>query len=93
MVPYDTMHVELDGLVRQELAFLLYILVTKRKYFSLEKLNEAIKKFPWPAGQRMPEIDPKVWPHSSHLLHLTLPHPPGRWTLTYPWTLTLDPGP
>jgi hypothetical protein len=60
MVPYDTMHVELDGLCRMELAYLLYILITKRKYFSLEQLNDAIKSFPWPKGHRMPAIDPKV---------------------------------
>ena len=60
MAPYDTMHVEFDGLVRQEMAYLLYILVTRRKYFTLAQLNAAIKSFPWPAGHRMPAIDPKV---------------------------------
>ena len=60
MVPYDTMHVELDGLVRQELAHLLFVLITKRKRFTMEKLNAAIKSFAWPPGQRMPEIEAKI---------------------------------
>lgn len=60
MVPYDTMHVEADGLCRMELAYLLYMLITKRKYFKLAELNDAIKRFSWPPGHRMPEIDHKV---------------------------------
>jgi hypothetical protein len=60
MAPYDTMHVEFDGLVRQEMAYMLYILVTKKKYFTLAQLNAAIKTFAWPKGHRMPAIDPKV---------------------------------
>lgn len=60
MVPYDTMHVELDGLVRMEMAYLLYMLISKKKYFTLVQLNAAIKAFEWPKGQRMPAIDPKV---------------------------------
>jgi hypothetical protein len=60
MAPYDTMHVELDGIVRQELAYLLYILITKRKYFTLECLNAALKAYPWPKGHRMPDIEAKV---------------------------------
>ena len=54
------MHVEFDGLVRMEMAYLLCILVTKRKHFTLAQLNDAIKRFPWPKGHRMPAIDPKV---------------------------------
>jgi hypothetical protein len=60
MTPYDTMHVELDGLCKIELAMLLYVLITKRKYFTLEQLNAAIKSFSWPKGHRMPAIDAKV---------------------------------
>ena len=60
MAPYDTMHVELDGLVRAELAHMLYLFITKWKLFTLEQLNDAIKAFPWPKGQRMPEIDAKI---------------------------------
>ena len=60
MAPYDTMHVEADGLVRMEMAYMLYVLVTKRKYFTLAQLNDAIKRFPWPKGHRMPPIDQKV---------------------------------
>jgi hypothetical protein len=60
MVPYDTMHVELDGLVRMEMAYLLYMLISKKKYFTLVQLNAAIKAFEWPKGQRMPAVDPKV---------------------------------
>ena len=60
MVPYDTMHVELDGLVRMEMAYLLYMLISKKKYFTLVQLNAAIKAFEWPKGQWMPAIDPKV---------------------------------
>ena len=33
MVPYNTMHVELDGIVRQELAYMLYIFVTPQLPF------------------------------------------------------------
>ena len=65
-VPYDTMHVELDGLVRQELAYLLYVLITKRKYFTLATLNEAIKSFCWPKGERMPEIESTVLEGTKH---------------------------
>ena len=60
MVPYDTMHVELDGLVRMEMAYLLYMLISKKKYFTLVQLNAAIKAFEWPKGQWMPAIDQKV---------------------------------
>ena len=60
MAPYDTMHVECDGLLRMEMAYLLYMLITKRKYFTLVQLNAAIKSFPWPKGHRMPGIEPKV---------------------------------
>lgn len=59
MVPYDTMHIELDGIVRQELAYMLYIFVTKHKYFTLAQLNAAIRSFPWPKGHRVPDVDAK----------------------------------
>ena len=70
MAPYDTMHVELDGLCRMELAYLLYILITKRKYFTLEQLNAAIKSFPWPKGHRMLAIDAKVIEGAKVRLHV-----------------------
>ena len=52
MVPYDFMHVELEGSCKNELAAMLFYFLRKRPTwgFTLEKLNEAIRSYAWPSG-------------------------------------------
>ena len=51
-VPYDFMHCELEGSCKNELAAMLFYFLRKRPSwgFTLEKLNDAIRSYPWPAG-------------------------------------------
>eukprot|EP00966_Prymnesium_polylepis_P269310 6221817-Prymnesium_polylepis.1 len=50
MVPYDFMHVELEGSLKMHLAAMLYFFLRKRPgwRFSLEALNARIRAFAWP---------------------------------------------
>lgn len=50
--PYDFMHVELEGSLKNELAAMLFYFLRKRPgwNFSLEGLNAAIRAYPWPSG-------------------------------------------
>ena len=52
MVPYDFMHVELEGNLKNELAAMLYYFLRHRPawQFTLSKLNAAIRAYPWPNG-------------------------------------------
>ena len=55
MIPWDFMHVELEGSLKNELAAMLYYFIRKRKWgFTLAKLNEAIRKYTWPPGRAPP---------------------------------------
>ena len=55
-VPYDFMHGELEGTLKNELAAMLYYFLRHRPSwgFTLEKLNEAIKSYSWPGGYAPP---------------------------------------
>ena len=58
MVPYDFMHVELEGSLKNELAAMLYIFLRQRKQwnFTLQRLNAAIRDYAWPNGARPPDF-------------------------------------
>ena len=55
-VPYDFMHVELEGSLKNELAAMLYYFLRKRPQwkFSIGALNERMREFAWPGGYRPP---------------------------------------
>ena len=52
MVPWDFMHVELEGTLKNELAAMLYYFLRHRPDwgFTLAKLNAALRKYSWPNG-------------------------------------------
>ena len=55
-VPYDFMHGELEGTLKNELAAMIYYFVRHRPSwgFSIDKVNEAIRNYPWPGGYAPP---------------------------------------
>ena len=58
MVPYDFMHVELEGSLKNELAAMLYYFLRHRPAwkFTVEKLNRAMHNYAWPNGARPPDF-------------------------------------
>ena len=55
--PQDAMHAEFSsGTCNSEAAQLLYLLITREKWFSVDQLNVAIEKFDWPEGHQPPSI-------------------------------------
>ena len=56
MVPYDSMHTEFEGSLKNELAAMLFYFTRKRPRwgFTIEKLNAAIREYAWPSGYRPP---------------------------------------
>ena len=59
LIPQDLMHLLLDGITRQELAWLIYVLVS-RKLLDWDRLVAACKKYPWPPGVRIPPLAEKL---------------------------------
>jgi hypothetical protein len=59
LIPQDLMHLLLDGITRQELAWLIYVLVS-RKLLDWDRLVAAVKKYPWPPGVRIPPLAEKL---------------------------------
>ena len=55
-IPYDFMHVELEGTLKNELAAMLYLFLRQRPRwgFTLEKLNARINAYAWPGGFKPP---------------------------------------
>ena len=53
-VPQDLMHVEAEGTLKCEAAALIFYCVRIGKYFTLDELNQALDKHPFPAGKRPP---------------------------------------
>lgn len=54
-IPYDMMHVELEGLLKNELAAMLFYFVRKRDWgFTLTALNERLNSYAWPGNYRPP---------------------------------------
>ena len=55
-IPFDFMHVELEGNLKNELAAMLYMFLRQRPTwgFTLEKLNARIKSYAWPGGFKPP---------------------------------------
>ena len=58
MIPYDFMHVELEGSLKNELAAMLYYFLRQRPTwkFTLKALNNRIREYAWPAGFRVPHF-------------------------------------
>ena len=56
MVPYDFMHGELEGTIKNELAAMLYYFIRHRPSwnFTLDKVNAAIREYAWPGGYAPP---------------------------------------
>ena len=55
--PQDAMHSEFSsGTANSEAAAMLYILIVKEHWFTVNDLNVAIEKFNWPEGQKPPPI-------------------------------------
>ena len=56
-VPQDVMHAEFSsGTANSELAEMLYLFISKEKWFSVAQLNEGIDSFAWPQGAKPPPI-------------------------------------
>ena len=51
-IPYDFMHVELEGSLKNELAAMLFYFLRKRPTwgFTIEKLNARMRNYAWPGG-------------------------------------------
>lgn len=50
-IPYDFMHVELEGTLKNELAAMMYYFIRKRDWgFTIDKFNDAIENYHWPQG-------------------------------------------
>ena len=56
-VPQDVMHAEFSsGTANSELAEMLYLFISKEKWFSVAQLNAAIDSYSWPQGTKPPAI-------------------------------------
>jgi len=53
-LPQDFMHLELDGLLRMELAYLVFSLVRVHEFCTLDDINTAIQSYSWPPGHKPP---------------------------------------
>ena len=55
-IPFDFMHVELEGTLKNELAAMLYIFLRQRPGwgFTIEQLNARINSYAWPGGYKPP---------------------------------------
>eukprot|EP00962_Isochrysis_galbana_P023705 scaffold7177_cov114-Isochrysis_galbana.AAC.4 len=51
-IPQEFMHLELDGLLRSEFAYLVYSLVRVHAFCTLGDINRSITAFPWPQGHK-----------------------------------------
>jgi len=56
MIGEDLMHHELEGLLKFELALMLYYFIRVRQWFTTEELNARIASFSWPPGYRLPPL-------------------------------------
>jgi hypothetical protein len=57
MIGEDLMHHELEGLLKWELALMLYTFIRQLEWFTTEELNARIASFPWPSGyDRIPPL-------------------------------------
>ena len=60
IAPQDAMHLFMDGITRHELAWLMYLLVS-RGHISWERLAGAFKHYGgWPPGVRIPPLHQKI---------------------------------
>ena len=59
VAPQDVMHLLMDGITRHELAWLHYVLLS-RKFISWEQLEAAYKSYRWPKGVRIPPLPKKI---------------------------------
>lgn len=55
-IPQDLMHLEMDGLLRLEFAYLVYSLVRVHGFCSLDQINASITSYPWPPGHKVPAL-------------------------------------
>lgn len=56
MIGEDLMHHEMQGVLKFELALMLYYFIRVRRWFTTEELNARIASFPWPTGYRLPPL-------------------------------------
>jgi hypothetical protein len=60
IAPQDAMHLFMDGITRHELAWLMYLLVSRR-HITWERLTSAFKNYGgWPPGVRIPPLHKKI---------------------------------
>ena len=56
-VPQDVMHDEFSsGTANSELAEMLYLFISKEKWFTVAQLNASIDSYAWPKGEKPPPI-------------------------------------
>eukprot|EP00962_Isochrysis_galbana_P046888 scaffold18990_cov152-Isochrysis_galbana.AAC.2 len=60
------MHLELDGIMRYEFAYLVYSLIRVHNFFSLPELNKAIQRFDWPKGHKVPALRANLLQGTKH---------------------------
>ena len=53
-IPYDLMHGEGEGLLKGELAHLIFVFIRVHKYFDLDELNHALNGYSFPGGKDVP---------------------------------------
>eukprot|EP00962_Isochrysis_galbana_P029323 scaffold9353_cov136-Isochrysis_galbana.AAC.2 len=65
-IPQDFMHLELDGIMRYEFAYLVYSLIRVHNFFTLPQLNKAIQSFDWPKGHKVPPLRVNLLQGTKH---------------------------
>ena len=58
VAPQDAMHLFMDGITRHEMAWLMYVLVS-RQHVTFAQLAAAFKSYRWPPGVRIPPLPAK----------------------------------
>ena len=80
-IPFDFMHVELEGTLKNELAAMLYLFLRKRPGwgFTIPLLNDRIHSYAWPGGFKPPTFTTgylekgttEGLPHTGCHVHMT----------------------
>ena len=56
MLGEDLMHHEMQGVLKLELALMLYYFIRVRRWFTTEELNARLASFSWPSGHGLPPL-------------------------------------
>ena len=65
--PQDVMHAEFSsGTANTEAAAMLYIFISREKWFKVDDLNTAISEYDWPPGHKPPLVYPSIVKGDCH---------------------------